>query len=266
MMIGKTVAGNMGNTNKNFDFEVKFYNMTNIQTQFYTLAHFTPNGSGTSHPGGISVYDIIPGFGAMTATEKKAAIASLPLKEDGEERIITAASTSTQVTARETTIAGTYTYNGTEFNYRIFVYNDTAQGLCGVCEERTYGTTVLTDIENVPEGVTRTAKGTYEFSLKHNEVMTFEELPHGITYTVSEKSANSDNYATTATAQLGSVWPDTKVHGTLTDNESITYTNTRESVSPTGVGKTNKIMLAFALLLGAALYAIMKRRKKQTDQ
>ena len=257
--IGKMVGGSTGDMNEAFEFEIKFYNITNIQTQFHALAYIFPSGNGTSNHGGISIHSIIPGYGSMSVAEKKQAIAALPLKENGEEKTITAQGTHIQVTAKETTLSGTYRYDGRDFDYRIFVYNDSTNNVYGVCEERTFGTETLTDITDVPSGVTRIAKGRYKFALKHNDTITFENLPYGIRYSVTEKKANLDGYETTATAQVGTVNGAKVVNGTLTNNESITYTNIRNGSVPTGVTNTKLILLLLLTIILIALYLKQKK-------
>ena len=100
---------------------------------------------------------------------------------------------------------------------------------------------------------------TLRVALHHNESVTWSGIPHGAEYTITEEAADRNGYVTSATAQIGTVGADKVVRGTLTDNESVTYTNTRDSVVPTGVSYTNVLLL---LLLVVSMVAIMFLRRK----
>ena len=70
---------------------------------------------------------------------------------------------------------------------------------------------------------------------------------------------------TSATAQIGTVGADKVVRGTLTDNESVTYTNTRESVTPTGTSHIDIILFLLLIISAFAFIIIRKRQKKIAD-
>ena len=83
-------------------------------------------------------------------------------------------------------------------------------------------------------------------------------------YIITEEAADQNGYETSATAQIGTVGADKVVRGTLTDNESVTYTNTRESVVPTGTDRSGWVLLALMLFVALAAMYVRRRRMKDT--
>lgn len=106
---------------------------------------------------------------------------------------------------------------------------------------------------------------TLRVALHHNESITWSGVPHGAEYTVTEEAADQSGYVTSATAQIGTVGADKVVRGTLTDNESVTYTNTRESVTPTGTSHIDIILFLLLIISAFAFIIIRKRQKKIAD-
>jgi len=97
---------------------------------------------------------------------------------------------------------------------------------------------------------------TFTLQLKHGQKITLENIPAGVTYSVSETEANQDGYTTTVGSETGTVAA--KVDST------VDYTNTKNIVIDTGISvDTLPYMMIMALaLLGAALL-VVRRRKEQ---
>ena len=100
---------------------------------------------------------------------------------------------------------------------------------------------------------------TLRVALHHNESVTWSGIPHGAEYTITEEAADRNGYVTYATAQIGTVGADKIVRGTLTDNESVTYTNTCDILVLTGGYMRNYTFVILILLLIGVLY--IKRNK-----
>ena len=260
IMIGKTVSGSMGDTNKEFEFEIKFSKITDMRLQYTRKAAIFSNG--TSYSGAGSY---IPGYNDMTRAQQIAAIKALPLKENGNEILMAVTgSNNAKVTLRETTISSVSGSGSNEGIITIYTYADDNLGVYGFYEVKAYGPKTLVDIDNTPAGAERTATGTYKVNLKHNETITFEDIPYGIWYTVTEKRANQDGYVTSVTTQVGTATASAVVKGVLTDNESISYTNISDGISPTGI-ETTRLKL-FAFMLTAALICVLYLRKKKANR
>ena len=78
--------------------------------------------------------------------------------------------------------------------------------------------------------------GVAEFTLKHGESMTAENLPANIAYEVSEAEANADGYTTTTV----------NASGTIIGEETVTaaFTNTKEEVPPAPESKTGNLTVS----------------------
>ncbi len=81
-------------------------------------------------------------------------------------------------------VSGTAGDTGKEWHFRVELSDKTVNGAYG--------------------GMTFT-NGVAEFTLKHNQSLTAEGLPNGITYTVTETEANADGYDTTSTGASGTI-------------------------------------------------------------
>lgn len=151
------------------------------------------------------------------------------------------------------TVTGNAANMNDEFTFRITLSGDNvpdsvAYKILGASGEIESGTKVLTS-------------GQAEFTLKHAQQIVFSNLPYGVSYTVTELNADSDNYTTSVTATSGTVGTNKAVTGTLTSDESISYVNNRESVVPTSVDYRGDIVV---ILLAMAVFAAIaiRRRKK----
>lgn len=94
------------------------------------------------------------------------------------------------------------------------------------------------------------------FLLKHGETISIENLPYGVTYTVSEKAA--DGYTTTKTGDTGSV---------NAADQTAAFTNDKNSDNiDTGINLTTlPYILVFAGVIVIAGAAFITRRRKYED-
>ena len=101
--------------------------------------------------------------------------------------------------------------------------------------------------------------GVAQIVLKHGESKTATDLPAGVKYTVVEKEANQNGYATTATDDTGTIEKDV--------TKTAAFTNTYNSPLPdTGGAGTTLFTLSglglIAVAVGALMYQYIKRRKR----
>ena len=105
----------------------------------------------------------------------------------------------------------------------------------------------------------------YKFNLAHGDTMTVEGLAEDVQYTVTETKANKNGYNTTAQADLGNV-DNAVVTGTLTDDESISYRNTKDVAVPTGgidLGSPQSIfMFGMSLLIFMFFWTWKKKNER----
>ena len=91
---------------------------------------------------------------------------------------------------------------------------------------------------------------TYTFQLKHGQTASFENLPYGVTYTVTEAAA--DGYTTTKAGDSGAI---------SAAEQTAAFTNTKTGEIDTGVTTENLpyvLLIGFVVLAGAAL--LIKRK------
>ena len=119
-----------------------------------------------------------------------------------------------------------------------------------------------TPLNNVSYNYTGTKSGTLTFTdgkatftLKHNDEITIQGLPSGVTYTVTEKDYSKDGYSTTSTNASGTI---TEADG---ENE-VSFVNTAEAGLPTGYkNHTSAFMILCGGMLMVLIGLLVKNRK-----
>lgn len=95
---------------------------------------------------------------------------------------------------------------------------------------------------------------TYTFKLAHDETATFENLPYGVTYTVTETAV--DGYTTTQTNE----------NGTINSAEVIsTFTNTKTGTIDMGVMLDSMPYVLVLAVVGAAVIALIAKKRRVED-
>ena len=91
-----------------------------------------------------------------------------------------------------------------EFHFTVTLTGRSSAGTQAADVDGEY-TAVYTNQDGSTEQktITFTEGKSAEFTLKHNESLTIQNLPAGIGYTVTETEANQDGYSTTGTGQTG---------------------------------------------------------------
>lgn len=105
--------------------------------------------------------------------------------------------------------------------------------------------------------------GSATFQLAHGESIQFA-LPPDTTYTITE---GSNEYEATWSVDNGPAHSGKVATGVLTANQTVTFTNTKKAVIPTGIDFTVKAILGAGLLLviGASAFAVVSKRRRDED-
>lgn len=164
---------------------------------------------------------------------------------------------------------------------QLFAYTVTIND--GLATAGTYNITYTNPDSTATEATNPTTitSGTpVTIKLAHNQTVNIADLPSSTTYTITEAQENT--YSGTYAVVDGSTSPATgsagtgvnlAVSGTLSDNsvtnnvlddENITYTNTKEYTTPTGI-ILNILPFAAGLILVAALAVVASKRSQLED-
>ena len=105
--------------------------------------------------------------------------------------------------------------------------------------------------------------GSGTFQLAHGETIRFE-LPSDTVYSIEETTTG---YKVTWTLDGGAVQTGSTASGTLTDDSTIAFTNTKQGVIPTGLDFTVKALLGAGLLLiiGGSAFAVVKKKRRDEE-
>lgn len=93
----------------------------------------------------------------------------------------------------------------------------------------------------------------YEFELADGETASFDNLPYGVSYTVTETDADADGYTITKTGDTGTINAAT---------QTAAFTNTKEGKVDMGVTLDNlPYILVLAAVLGGAVVMFTRKRR-----
>ena len=279
--LGGAITGDSDNT-KNGSKTIKFVPTTSTTPDIYEyeLKEVVPTTEDSDikyNTNGIVKYKVkvrvenTSAGGQNTLEVKAITIAPITLNEDGTTTVEGTKTSSADFANSYTEdnagklvlkkkISGTGSDKNDEFTFTVqFVAPSTAK-------EVNYKYT-KTDQDNVDETPVETSITTNEVTvtLKDDEFVTFENLPAGTIYTITE--TDDKGYDATSISGSGSV--DTqnakKVSGTLTDAEAgnaETYTNTKNSNPITGVIVNNMPYIALLRASGAGLVVLAASKKR----
>lgn len=130
------------------------------------------------------------------------------------------------------------------FNFNVSLTGDSSKIYAG-----SFVAKVNADM-NDEQDVNISIGATNLFTLKHGDTLTIENIPYGVTYTVTEEAA--DGYTTSKTGDNGSINADT---------QTAAFTNTKNGTVDTGVVLDTLpyvMILAVAAVCGMAL--LLKKR------
>lgn len=146
-----------------------------------------------------------------------------------------------------------------KFDFTVVFTNNTGKEIKSTITAKVAG--VAVDDFNVSWKANK--QYTYKFSLANDETATFENLPYGVTYTVTEAdyTGNNGGYLDPTPAYS----EDSGTHNTIdTASETLTITNTKTGDVDTGVILDNApYMLMLAVVAGGAMTLVIKKRREE---
>ncbi len=264
LTITKTVAGNVGDRTKKFDFTVTLLDASgNPLTGTYTY-------TGVGVPGGT----IQSGDTIALADGESITIAGLPA--DTDYRVVEASYAREGYVTTSTGATGTIPAGDERIasftNTNNYYPSDDPTGSLTI--RKTVGGTLGDREKKFAFVVTFNAGGLYSYSgsrsgmlssgqrilLGHDEYIEIVGLPVGTTYEVVEEEANRDGYRTTSTGAVGTI---------SRSGKTAEFTNTRGGTNPnTGddasTGSAAFGVIAFSLLLTGLF--VLERRLNRSNK
>ena len=240
LAVSKTVAGNAGETNRDFRFAATIggsaYEFTLKHGEIWTSEPFA---AGTEYT--VTETDA-SADGYITTVPANAAgliqggqtvnVAFVNTKDSAEP---TPETKTGSLTVRKQ-VTGNAGDPQAEFSFMVML-SDTSLSV-------TYGDMVFSN-------------GVAAFTLRHGESKTASGLPAGIRYSVREQSANQDGYATTSTDESGTIVADTTV--------TAIFVNAKDVADVPQTGDDSRLALWMALavmaLIGMAVFGKDKGKK-----
>lgn len=130
------------------------------------------------------------------------------------------------------------------------------------------GLTVGAPITYVDDGEEKTIDGDWTESksvtidLKHNETVTFTNIPYEVTYTVKESDYTGADGYDEAKYEGSDVTDDKKAEGTLDfSSENVNITNNKESEVDTGINLDSMIYIAILAVAAVGLVGVVARKR-----
>ncbi len=227
LIVKKIVAGNKGDRNKEFHFTVTLSGKSSSGTDSSSIngkygdMEFT-NGVATftlKHDESKKATGLPVGV-TYTVTEAEADTDGYVTKYTGETGTINegtqkATFTNTKEEHAKLSVQKTVTGNAGDTN-KEFHFTVTLAGI-GSGITGTFGSMTFTN-------------GVAEFTLKHNETKTAENLPAGVTYTVIEKEADTDGYTTSTTGESGTLVKDGTTTVKFVNNKELGSLTVKKSI------------------------------------
>lgn len=141
---------------------------------------------------------------------------------------------------------------------REFTFNIVFKPAAGKTKDDYVGATVVKNGETETWAIDESV--THNVTLKHGDTFVINNLPEGVTYTITE-DFNDSNWTT----KVGSTV--TKVaSGTVNEDAVVEYVNTHVGVPDTGVILDNAPYIALLTIVAAgAVVMIMKKRRNYED-
>lgn len=109
--------------------------------------------------------------------------------------------------------------------------------------------------------------GSNDFQLKHEQTVTLNNIPAGVSYTITETDTLGNEWKTTYTVGDSDAVENKTVssaEGGIAADTSITFTNTHMGVPDTGVILDNApYILMLAVVAGGAMMLVIKKRREE---
>ena len=237
LAIQKTVAGNAGDTGREWNFTV-------------TLGDKGISGTygGMSFTDGVATFTLKHNQ-AMTATGLPAGI-SYTVTEDKADGYVTTPDGGTIRGEIKANATATAAFTNTKNVYGALTVTKTVAGNAGDKDRKWNFTVTLGDkgISGTYGGMSFT-DGVATFTLKHSQAMTATDLPAGISYTVTEAEANQDGYTTRATGASGQIPAEGTATAAFTNMKRIPRGNLSVSKTVSGSNPPSKTAFGFTVIL-----------------
>ena len=105
-------------------------------------------------------------------------------------------------------------------------------------------------------GTLTLTNGVYEFALAHAESIQIKGIPARSTYTVTEVDGESNGYTVTKTNDTG----------TITEDTTVSFVNTKNGSVPTLADMNTKIPFVLVILAVAGAVAMLWKQRKNRNQ
>ncbi|MCI6886551.1 MAG: DUF5979 domain-containing protein [Lachnospiraceae bacterium] len=102
---------------------------------------------------------------------------------------------------------------------------------------------------------TITSMGTYTFKIRHDETINMDNIPAGVTYTVSEVEANADGYTTKIEYSDEAKKIDTEA------NDTVTITNTKGGTVDTGINLDNAPYILLLAMAALGMFGFVSKKR-----
>ena len=237
LTVTKTVAGNAGETDREWNFTVTLSD-TGISGDYDDM----------SFTGGKATFTLKHGE-QKTATGLPAGI-SYTVTEDKADDYVTTPDGGTirgEIQANETATAA---FTNTKNVYGGLTVTKTVAGNAGETDREWNFTVTLSDkgISGTYDGMSF-KDGVATFTLKHGEQKTARGLPAGIDYFVSEAEASQYGYTTRATGASGQIPTEGTATAAFTNMKSIPRGNLTVSKTVSGSNPPSKTAFGFTVIL-----------------
>ena len=209
LTVSKTVAGNAGETDRNFNFTVTLSDKS-ISNTFGNMT-FT---------NGVATFTLTDGETKMV-TDLPAGITYTVAEEDySSDGYVTTKTDDTGTI--EAGVDASAEFTNTK-NVGSLTVSKTVAGNAGETDRNFNFTVTLSDTSiSDTFGDMTFADGEAKFTLKHGESKTTTGLPAGITYTVAEDDYSDDGYVTTKTGDMGTIAKDGTSTAVFTNTKDVT--------------------------------------------
>lgn len=265
---GGTVSSLTKTNTKNIEIDLTQLGINKVGKYYFKIQEVAGNKAGVTYDGHtrvllVSAVNDVDADKKLNSNNIKFYAALYELSEDGEtlgskiegsdafeNSYGTSTSKITKITLSKE-VRGEFADREREFTFNIVFKPAT-----GKTKDDYVGATVVKNGETetwaIDESVTHTV------TLKHGDNFVINNLPEGVTYTITE-DFNDSNWTTT----IGS--NKTKVAtGTIHEDATVEYVNKHEGVPDTGVILDNApYMLMLAVVAGAAMTLVIKKRREE---
>lgn len=265
---GGTVSSLTNTTNKNIGIDLTQLGINKVGKYYFKIQEVAGNKAGVTYDGHtrvllVSAVNDVDADKKLSSNNIKFYAALYELGEDGEtlgnkiggsDAFENSYGTSTSKIAKITLskeVRGEFADREREFTFNIVFKPAT-----GKTKDDYVGATVVkngtAETWAIDESVTHTV------TLKHGDTFVINNLPEGVTYTITE-DFNDSNWTTT----VGST--ETKVaSGTVNEDAVVEYVNKHNGVPDTGVILDNApYILMLAVVAGGAMMLVIKKRREE---